>query len=477
MNSIAGYATYTPRYRLTREAAREAWPQMAMPGSSRSVPSLDEDALTMAAHAALDALDVAGISGSDLAGVMIATCSSPYVVKSGAAVVADYLNAPPSACLIDVAAGTHGGAQALLSALRDRELARRGPILVVGTDSLFASANDAADLGFGAAAAAFIVAEQGFAELVDFDFSYSSYTNVWQPAGARELKRYDDERFERHAGHAPQMAAALKRFLARVERAPDLFALALPAGGRADALLKAAGLPAGGLAGVDAAQVVGDSGCANALLSLAAALERARPGQSIALQAYGSGAGTVSALLDVTGEPQTAATAPTRPPFELSYIQYAKHRGVLPLTTVPSFGAAYGASPGWERRKQASVGLHAARCASCGSLNFPPRSYCLDCRAQEFTAEPLPRTASVVTFNLQFVVGIGPEEAPLPICTALVDGEQAGRYGGKVAALMTETAAESVEIGTPVELIPRRGDVEDGLVKYGWKFRARELAA
>jgi hydroxymethylglutaryl-CoA synthase len=477
VNSIAGWATYTPRYRLTREAAREAWPQLSMPGASRSVPALDEDALTMAAHASLDALAAAGVGGSQLAGITIASCSSPYVVKSGAAVVADYVGAPPSACLIDMSAGTHGGVQALVGALRDRELARRGPILVVGSDALFASATDGADLGFGAAAAAFVVAEQGFAELVDFDFGYSSYTSVWQPAGARDLRRYDDERFERHAGYAPQMAAGLSRFLSRVDRAPDLVALALPPGGRADAVLAAGEVPSDRVAGTDEVRVLGDSGCANALLSLASALEQAGPGQAVALQAYGSGAGTVSAMLELRSRPRPPASAPAPPPVELSYVQYAKHRGLLPLTTLPSAGSPYGASPGWERRKQPSVGLHAARCTSCGSLNFPPRSYCLDCRGQEFVTESLPRTASVVTFNLQFVVGIGPEEAPLPICTALIDGEQAGRYGGKVAALMTDAATETVEIGTRVELIPRRGDVEDGLVKYGWKFRPREVAA
>jgi len=76
-----------------------------------------------------------------------------------------------------------------------------------------------------------------------------------------------------------------------------------------------------------------------------------------------------------------------------------------------------------------------------------------------------------VTYNLQYVVGIGPEEAPLPICTALLENEPAGRYGGKVAALVTDASVDAVKVGTKVELVPRRGDVEDGLVKYGWKFR------
>ena len=114
---------------------------------------------------------------------------------------------------------------------------------------------------------------------------------------------------------------------------------------------------------------------------------------------------------------------------------------------------------------------------ACGSLNFPPRAYCLDCRGQEFDEVALPRNASVLTFNLQYVVGIAPEEAPLPICTALVDGEEPGRYGGKVAALVTDADATQISIGTPVELVPRRGDVEEGLIKYGWKFRPRAVSA
>jgi hydroxymethylglutaryl-CoA synthase len=465
VNSIAAYATYTPRYRLTREAARDAWPQLSMPGRSKAVPALDEDPLTMAAHAALLALDAAEVGGGDLAGVVLATMSSPYVVKSGAAVVADYVNAAPTVCVLDVTAGAHAGLLALVGALRDEALAERGPILVVGADAVFGAANDAGDLSYGAAAAAFVVARAGFATLDAFDHGYSSYTNVWRPAGGTVLQRYDDDRFDRSAGYGPQMAAALQRFVG--EDVPDWYALALPASGRSGAA------PSERLVGTELVQRVGDTGCANALLNLADALAGAELGQTIVAQAYGAGAGTVSALLTVTAEVRSPA-ADDDDVVELSYVQYAKHRGLIPLTQLPDFGAPYGASPGWERSKGASVGLHAGRCLACGSLNFPPRDYCLDCRGQEFEQVVLPRQGSVVTFNLQYVVGIGPEEAPLPICTALLDGETNGRYGGKVAALVADANPETIDIGTPVELIPRRGDVEQGLVKYGWKW---EVAA
>ena len=84
---------------------------------------------------------------------------------------------------------------------------------------------------------------------------------------------------------------------------------------------------------------------------------------------------------------------------------------------------------------------------------------------------PLPRRGRVVTYNLQHILPIGPEEAPLPVCTVLLDGEEADRYGGKVAALLADADLDSVEVGMEVELVPRRGDNDNGLVKYGWKFR------
>jgi len=472
VNRIAGYASYLPRPVLTREAAREAWPRLAMPGNSRTVPGLDEDALTMAAQAGLDALSAAGVAGASLSAVFVATSSSPYVVKSGAAIVADYVGAGRHANVTDFGAGAHGGLVALLSALRDTALAERGPILVVGADAVFGPANDPSDLGFGAGACAFVVGADGFVSLERFDYGYSSYSYTWQPVGETHLHRYDDERFERTAGYTSQMAASLRDFLEGAT--PDWYALSLTPGVRADAL----GVPADRLVGAELAAEAGDSGCANVLLTLAAALERASASETIVVQGYGSGAGTASALLAVESAWSPAVAAAPRERVELSYVQYAKHRGLIPLSSLPSFGAAYGASPGWERGKHASVGLHAGRCRACGSLNFPPRVYCLDCRGQEFEDVALPRQASVLTFNLQYVVGIAPEEAPLPICTALVDGERPGRYGGKVAALVTDVLDVSqISIGTPVQLVPRRADVEDGLVNYGWKFRPRAGSA
>lgn len=473
-NRIAAFAAYVPRFSLSREAALVAWPAISMAGTARSVLAYDEDVLTMAAHAAMLALESAGTTGCELGGIFLATCSGPYTVKSGAAVIADYVGASRSVCLVDAGGGVQAGLLALIAAIRDQDLISGGPLLVVASDAQQASANTALDLGLGAAAAAFVVTATAGARMTHMSSRYSSQASVWLPSGERELRVYEDERFERHAGYRAQMKASLREFEDEIEHRPDWYALSLPPGGNGRDLLPDAALT-DRLVGCDLTARVGDCGCANSLLSLGLALQQAAPGETVLAQAYGAGAGTITALIVTDSEPlRFASDGLGSEPVGLSYVQFAKQRGLLPARVMPAIGAPWGASPGAARANEATLGLVASKCKTCGSLNFPRRHYCLDCRGQSFERVKLPRTASVVTFNIQHVVGIGPEEAPLPICTALMDGEPPGRYAGKVAALLTDTDADALAVGTPVELIPRRGDVEQGLIKYGWKFRVRK---
>ncbi len=444
-----------------------------MAGNARSVLAYDEDVLTMAAHAAMLALEAADVAGGDLGAIFLATCSGPYTVKSGAAVIADYMGASRSVCLFDIGGGTQSGLLALTSALRDTDLISHGPLLVVASDAQRAAANTALDLGFGAGAVAFVVSATSGAPMTHIAARYSSHTSVWLPSGEGELRLYEDDRFERYAGYRAQMKSSLREFEEEVEHRPDWYAVALPPGEVGRDLLPDT-TSADRLAGAELTARIGDCGCANSLLSLGLALQQATSGQTVLAQAYGSGAGTVSALFVSGPDPVGfASDGLGSEPVELSYVQFAKQRGLLPSRVMPGIGAPWVASPAAERSNEATLGLVASKCRNCGSLNFPSRHYCLDCRGESFERVQLPRNASVVTFNIQHVVGIGPEEAPLPICTALIEGEAPNRYGGKVAALLADTDADLLAVGTPVELIPRRGDVEQGLIKYGWKFRAR----
>ena len=240
-------------------------------------------------------------------------------------------------------------------------------------------------------------------------------------------------------------------------------------------MAKTCDVPLHRVAGIDRVSREGDTGCANATGNLVLALEQARAGERVLVQGYGGGAGTVVAMLRATadGLGEAADTARAEP-VELPYAQYLRHRGHLAGPPIPSAGSAFAASPGWERTKSGSVGLQAQRCADCGSINFPRRDYCLDCRSEQLEPALLPRRGRVLTYNVQHILPIGPEEAPLPVCTVLLEGQEPDRYGGKVAALLADADLDSVAVGMDVELVPRRGDNDNGLVKYGWKFHAAE---
>jgi uncharacterized OB-fold protein len=91
-------------------------------------------------------------------------------------------------------------------------------------------------------------------------------------------------------------------------------------------------------------------------------------------------------------------------------------------------------------------------------------------RGQEFEKVKLPRRGKLVTYNIQHILAIGPEEGPLLVGTARLDGAE-GVRGGKVATCMIDTDLSEAKIGMPVELILRRCGIELGIPKYGYKFK------
>ena len=76
----------------------------------------------------------------------------------------------------------------------------------------------------------------------------------------------------------------------------------------------------------------------------------------------------------------------------------------------------------------------------------------------------------MITYNVQHVVAVFPEAAPVSVGVARVDGAE-GTRGGQVSAMFCDTAPDLLRVGAPVELVYRRAGIDDGLVKYGWKLR------
>ena len=122
----------------------------------------------------------------------------------------------------------------------------------------------------------------------------------------------------------------------------------------------------------------------------------------------------------------------------------------------------------WRLRKQ-RYGLVGEVCPHCEAKIFPPRDICPECGQAAKTLYSFSGRGEVYSYTTIYNAPEGFEEQA-PYTVALVKLEE----GPMVTAQLTDLGDDSVEIGTPVEMVTRRlrqdGD-ERGLIVYGYKFR------
>lgn len=122
----------------------------------------------------------------------------------------------------------------------------------------------------------------------------------------------------------------------------------------------------------------------------------------------------------------------------------------------------------WRLRKQ-RYSLVGEVCPHCQAKLFPPRDVCPECGGEAKTLYNFSGRGEVYSFTTVYTPPAGYEENA-PYTVALVKLEE----GPLVTAQLTDLGDQSVEIGTPVEMVTRRlrqdGD-ERGLIVYGYKFR------
>ena len=122
----------------------------------------------------------------------------------------------------------------------------------------------------------------------------------------------------------------------------------------------------------------------------------------------------------------------------------------------------------WRLRKQ-RYGLVGEVCPHCEAKIFPPRDICPECGQEAKTLYSFSGRGEVYSYTTVYDAPAGFEENA-PYTVALVKLEE----GPMVTAQLTDLGDDSVEIGTPVEMVTRRlrqdGD-ERGLIVYGYKFR------
>jgi hypothetical protein len=100
-------------------------------------------------------------------------------------------------------------------------------------------------------------------------------------------------------------------------------------------------------------------------------------------------------------------------------------------------------------------------CSSCGFASFPPRADCPECLSGDFEYREINGRGTVYTHSVIAAAPTGFDDE-VPYTVVVVDLEE----GGRLLAWLGDTV-DSVEIGMPVQVVPRIfEEIEDIRVYY-----------
>jgi 3-hydroxy-3-methylglutaryl CoA synthase len=460
MAGILGAAAYIPRYRLPREVIAREWGGSAAPGE-KAVANHDEDSLTMAVDAAV----ALGAEDERPDAVFFATTTAPYREKQAAATIAAVLDLPPTTRTLDFGDTLRAGTSALLAAL-DALAGGARCVLVVAADCRLGEPDSSSEQSYGDAGAAVLVgAGAGRAEVVATHTVADEFLGTWRTE-AQEFPRSFPGAFEAKFGYARVLGEALKGVLTTARIAPRELAtvvLPTPSPRAPQAIAKALGLDPKTQLQDGLWATVGDTGVAQPLVMLAAALERAKAGDLILVAGYGDGADAL--LLRATGAPAATGTSVSQQ-IEVkrtlpSYGRYARFRK---LVRKESGGGDVSSAVVLFRDRKELLPLYGGRCPKCATVQFPKHRVCIECAHPGGLEDvKLARRGRLFTFTNDYLF-----DSPDPPTThAVIDLDG----GGRLYCQLTDCEAEQVEIDMPLELTFRRVHQGGGFNNYFWKAR------
>ncbi len=393
MIGICSYGGYVPRYRLNRGLifAGIGWmnaASIALARGEKAVANFDEDSLTLAVAAGIDALT--GIDREKVEGVYFASTTMPYKERLNAGIITGALGLDEHVRSADFSGGLKAGTTALLSAIESVESKRINNLLVTVSDCRLGKPASSQEMLFGDAAVAFLVGDENV--IAEFKDSYSvtiDFSDHFRGASAKYDRQWED-RWIRDLGFAQFIPAAVNGLLEKTDLAMSVFAKVVypchyPAARKK--LNKVLGIaPEQEQNNLQAE--IGESGTPHSLVMLAAALEEAKPGDKILVVSYGSGCDAL--CFEVTeninkknGAKGISGSLANKAELD-NYTKLLVWRDILPA----DFGLRMEEDQ-WTRfsslyrMRKFILGLWGTKCKECGTPQIPPQRICVnpDCGA------------------------------------------------------------------------------------------------
>lgn len=339
--SIIGYGGYVPMYRISAAEIARVYGRnpKTTPIKEKSVPGLDEDSLTIAYEAAVNALKRAAIDPSEIEVLFVGSESPPYAVKPSATIIAEALGITPKLYAVDMEFACRAGTTALLSAvgLVHAGLAKYG--MAIGTDTAQGRPGDALEYTAAAGAAAFIVSPPRKDAVATIEAAYSYVTDTpdfWRREGQRFPRH--GARFTGEPAYFAHIIGAAKGLMEETGLKPSDFKYVVFHQPNVKFPLRVAKrlgftkeqVERGLLSGI-----IGNTYAAASPTGLVNVLDGAEPGDRILIVSFGSGAGSDAISLVVEdGITERRGRAPLLSSYikrrkEVDYALYLRYRGFI----------------------------------------------------------------------------------------------------------------------------------------------------
>ena len=463
--AIVAWGAYLPYHRLERSAIAGALGTPPAPGT-RTVASYDEDTTSMGVEAARSALANVPPELRPRT-ILFATAEPAYLDKTNAAAIHGALGLDPSVGAYDMAGSTRSGVGAMRVAGMSTE-----PVLVVLADVRTGLPGGVDERDGGDGAVAFVMAHGSAAEqthVIGRGASTLEFLDRWRLPG-EPASHVWEERFGEHA-YVPLAQAAFADACKDAEITPDSLDHVIVTGMHTRAVRsvsRALGVRPETLAD-DLSRAIGNAGGAQPGIVLAEVLERAEPGQLVAVIHVADGADAIvfrtTDRLGSARPRRTVAEQVASGRTGLSYETFLTWRGFLDREPPRRPDPVAPAAPPSLRNEEWKFGFIGVRCEQCGERHLPPARVCAKCgtvdRMQPERMADIPATVATFTVDrLAFT------PSP-PLVAAVLDFDGGGRFRCE----LTDVDPASVKIGDRIEMTFRRVATAQGVHNYFWKGR------
>jgi hydroxymethylglutaryl-CoA synthase len=341
-SGIVSYGVYIPRYRIRLNEIARVWGDgddiaESLRVFEKSVPDLDEDAVTIAVEAARNAIARANVDPCRIGAIYAGSESHPYAVKPTGTIVGEAICTSSAFTAADFEFACKAGTAAIQACLG---LVGSGFIdlgMAIGSDVSQGAPGDMLEYTAAAGGAAYIIGSRDIAAEIEGFFSFTTDTpDFWR----REGMSYPEHggRFTGEPAYFKHVTSAAQGLMERLGTKPADYDYAVfhqPNGKFPVRVAAKLGFSNKQIKPGLVVPMIGNTYSGSSMIGLAATLDVARPGERIFVTSFGSGAGSDAFSISVKDRIEDIRCgAPSVRDYignaqYLDYAVYAKHKGKL----------------------------------------------------------------------------------------------------------------------------------------------------